>query len=96
MASEYPKMIYSDDGRTHVLQSENADRPEGNWQDQPTDAFLDQQNDHFTTRQPNPTDPHANLIDRFIQRLREEFPSLDRRPPGRPPGSANRPSDGEL
>lgn len=96
MANDFPKMLYSDDGRTHVQRSENDELPEGNWQDEPTDAFLGQPaSQHFATVNPPSSDPHASLIDRIIERLRSEFPSLSRNPPGRPPGSVNRNSSND-
>lgn len=100
--SEYPRMVYGPDGQSKIVASEQDENGlPGEWSREPDNSHFSRFSEHHTTRVPvDGPDQNQNrgqqvdeeaLTARIMQRLADQ--GLLRRPPGRPPGSANRPSD---
>jgi hypothetical protein len=102
--SEYPKMLFKDDGSHKIVASSEAEQgatKEG-WGTQPSEIHHSRFSEHHTTRVPvnspdqNQTRQQAPdeeaLTARIMQKLADQ--GLLRRPPGRPPGSSST-SNGE-
>jgi hypothetical protein len=98
---EYPRMVYHDEGRSQIVQSEQEESDLGSgWNREPNEKHFDwhfNQPNHFRTRvpiqDPNkvPDKPASeDLTARISQLERLLMEAGQRRPPGRPPGSVNR------
>jgi hypothetical protein len=98
-------MLYHDEGHSQIVKSEQEENDLGDgWNREPSEKHYDwqfNQPNHFRTRVPiqdpnkAPNRSNEDLGARIAQLERLLMEAGQRRPPGRPPGSVNRPSDGE-
>jgi hypothetical protein len=86
--TDFPKMIYASDGRTHVLKTDEEKWPEGgDWSEQPSDIHYNAPS-HHTIVVPDAEKAAAppNVVADLESRIKKlEALLAEKRGPGRPP-----------
>lgn len=88
--SEYPKMLYSQDGQSRTVTSQDEENGLGSeWSSEVTDAFRASASVHSNASQVTKSGDEAladMIADRVVARLRDETATPDAEPPRRGPG----------